>query len=125
MSEIKKEISARLKHLMVDLEHSGIIRDQNEFAQAAGFSPGHLSEIKQGKKGLPIDKAVEICYLYGISANWLLLGKGPQKLQEQVSMDEVLARLSALENKLDSREKNGKTFGRKLKNQESFNVKNQ
>lgn len=111
MTTIKKEISSRLAELLIYLITEGIIKDQNQFSDQTGISRGNLSEIKTGKRGLPIEKAVEICYLYGISANWLLLGRGNMLFNEDENlMAELLARVSEIQKELKSREKNGKTF---------------
>jgi len=55
---------------------------QAEFARKTDFSPGWVSEIKQGKRELPPKMAYAIQGVFGYSAEWLLHGSGTPLLKE-------------------------------------------
>lgn len=80
-----------------------------QFAHSIGLESQHIYEFKNDEnRNVKIFNAIRVCNLYGISANWLLLGIGEMKLKkdkEELSLEE---RLSVLENELKSIKKKSK-----------------
>ncbi|MFP4086404.1 MAG: hypothetical protein ACLFUL_06380 [Desulfobacteraceae bacterium] len=54
-------------------------------------SKGTLSNwINQPNRGIPFQKLYEFCIDWGISFDWLLTGKGPQKRQDEITGKKII-----------------------------------
>ncbi len=67
---LKKEIGIRVKEIRENRMHM----NKNEFAKLIGMQNQYLGTVESGKKGLTVEKAVEICNKTDVSADFLLRG---------------------------------------------------
>ncbi|MEN6385587.1 MAG: helix-turn-helix transcriptional regulator [Phycisphaerales bacterium] len=66
------EVNERLKFIRKYYDMT-----QKEFADAVGLSQGNVSGIEKGNFKPSIDTVISTCEYFGLSTEWLLLGKGP------------------------------------------------
>lgn len=67
--ELKAEIGSRVSKIRCSLN-----LNKKEFARLIGMKEQYLGTVESGKKGLTVEKVVEICDKTGVSADYLLLG---------------------------------------------------
>lgn len=74
------------KRLQTVLDETGI--DQVELARVATVTKGAINQLLKGDiQSLKLEYAVGIQDAYGYNAVWLVLGKGPKKTTESVSVN--------------------------------------
>lgn len=61
------------KRIRRQREQLSLIRE--EFSEKVGISPQFLAEIENGKKGMSAETLYKICDTFGISADYILLGR--------------------------------------------------
>ena len=85
------------------LKHYGTYRVEKlkQFAESVGLKPPHISALRTDpNRCITISHAVKLCELYGISANYLLLGSGEMVQHPAEDGPSIESRLSAIEAKL-------------------------
>ena len=68
-NDLKIEIGKRITEIRVKMNMS-----KNEFARLIGMKNQYLGDVERGKKGLTIEKVVNICNLTGVTADYILFG---------------------------------------------------
>lgn len=66
---IKHEIGQRITEIRKQMHMS-----KKEFSELIGIKQQYLGNVESGKKGLTIEKVIEICNKTEVSADYLLLG---------------------------------------------------
>lgn len=67
---LKKEIGTRVKEIRENIMHM----NKHDFAKLIGMQNQYLGTVESGKKGLTVEKVVEICNKTNVSADYLLRG---------------------------------------------------
>lgn len=67
---LKIEIGKRVKEIRETKMHMS----KNQFAQLIGMQNQYLGTVESGKRGLTIEKAIEICNKTDVSSDYLLRG---------------------------------------------------
>lgn len=105
-------IAERLQELVDRLVKEKKIKNQADFARKAGLRYTNIFEVKQGKRNITIEMVIAICTAFGVSADWILLGK-----EETQPDKERLNRLEDIVSELlmekENREITGKFKGKK------------
>ena len=74
------QIGNRILHLRLKL---GMTQDQ--LSEHLGCTPNYLGQLERGTKNLSLSMAERICYFFGISYDYLLLGKEQDGLTIRIS----------------------------------------
>lgn len=67
---LKKEIGKRVKEIRENKMHM----NKHDFAKLIGMQNQYLGTVESGKRGLTVEKVVEICNKTNMSADYLLRG---------------------------------------------------
>lgn len=67
--ELKSQIGNRVTDIRTSLN-----LNKKDFAKLIGMKEQYLGAVEKGKKGLTVEKVVEICDKTGASADYLILG---------------------------------------------------
>ena len=68
-NDLKNEIGKRITEIRIRMNMS-----KNEFARLIGMKNQYLGDVERGKKGLTIEKVINICNLTGVTADYILFG---------------------------------------------------
>lgn len=74
---------------------------QEKFADELNVSTYHISKIEQGKGGASIEILVDIACKYGVSLDYLIMGKGNNNTETvKATLKSAIEALTKLENEL-------------------------
>ena len=57
---------------------------QDQLSEHLGCTPNYLGQLERGTKNLSLSMAERICYFFGISYDYLLLGKHPNGITMRI-----------------------------------------
>jgi len=89
IAKIEQEIMERLSDFLRRFR-SG--REKNEFWVSFKLTPSKMGRFENMKERPSLFRLIEICERLNLSANWLLLGEGPETLEPQLTETEIIAR---------------------------------
>lgn len=90
------EISRRAERAIGVIIGMRLATSQVEIANKIGMTEARMSWLMSGKKPITLNSAMLLCKVYGINANWLLLGIG-----EPILSPEDEDRMIVINSKLD------------------------
>lgn len=67
---LKEEIGNRVKEIRKNKMHMNKV----QFAELIGMKNQYLGAVESGKRGLTVEKAIEICEIANVSCDYLLRG---------------------------------------------------
>ena len=85
------EFGARLKDLRTT---RGLT--QEKLAEQLGISWDHLCRVKRGNRSCSIDLIIEIAVYFGVSTDYLLLGKRVNQVENRKRLMSVIGELTEL-----------------------------
>ena len=74
---------------------------QEELADDLNISHGHLNKIEKGKEGCSIDLLLELSDFFGVSTDFLLVGKRIDSMEIKARLQGVISNLSGVLKELD------------------------
>ncbi|MCR4751440.1 MAG: helix-turn-helix domain-containing protein [Eubacterium sp.] len=74
---------------------------QEELADDLNISHGHLNKIEKGKEGCSIDLLLELADYFGVSTDFLLVGKRIDSMEIKARLQGVISNLSGVLKELD------------------------
>lgn len=74
------DITARFLRIRDEVLAEGSANSQAEFGRAVGEHSQNFSMMEKGTRAPTLDQCARACEKFGYSANWLLLGIGPVKI---------------------------------------------
>lgn len=83
ITSMRKEIGSRVTYIRERIVHM----TKNDFAKAIKMKSQYLGAVESGKKGLTVEKTIEICNLANVSCDYLLRG-----LEDNSKLKMVLSR---------------------------------
>lgn len=95
---LKGEIGNRVKEIRKNKMHMNKV----QFADLIGMKNQYLGAVESGKRGLTVEKAIEICEKANVSCDYLLRGidnsleKYPEKLLNRYSKFEICKALEII-----------------------------
>lgn len=100
----KKAITERFMMICDEVIQAGVCKTRKEFAAAVGEHPQNLTLMDKGTRSPTLEQLARACDLYGYSPTWLILNRGPRKLQEG-EKDPIEERVESLESDLEALKK--------------------
>lgn len=97
MYYVPEECGARVRSLR---QSAGLT--QNQLAERLHISSDHLRAIENGRRGPSIDLMVELAELFGVSLDYLILGRSRSFDQMQQRLRKTISELQALEKGLNA-----------------------
>ena len=82
-------------------ERSKLGLTQEELANDLNISHGHLNKIEKGKEGCSIDLLLELADYFGVSTDFLLVGKRMDSMELKVRLQGVISNLTGVLKELD------------------------
>ena len=79
----KIDISKRFIEAYERLLKDGVVANKKEFAANVGVSPSMITEISKGRSSVGTSSIQNIVFMYNISAEWLLTGRGEMLKQNE------------------------------------------
>ena len=76
---------------------------QEELALRLNIGHEHMNKIERGKRGCSIDILLELSELFGVSTDYLLMGKRTADASIRNTVENVMEELSSLLGKIDGR----------------------
>lgn len=76
MKQPENSPATRLAELLVNLRESGVVYNDNDFAEKVGLCSNFLSNMKTGKKSVSKKTAERIANTFPVNPEWLLTGVG-------------------------------------------------
>ncbi|MFV0141055.1 hypothetical protein [Empedobacter falsenii] len=67
----KQELNARVLQVMEFLQNSGVVKNDIEFADAAGITKQHLTNMRINKTFFGSVDIMNICKAYNLNANYI------------------------------------------------------
>ena len=77
------------------------VDNQVNFARKMGFTPQNLTLMKAGTRNVMLESVVRLCMDFGVSTEWMLLGKGEMF---PVKKSVILKEIEELKNRIDKLE---------------------
>ena len=74
---------------------------QEELADDLNISHGHLNKIEKGKEGCSIDLLLELADYFGVSTDFLLVGKRIDSMEIKARLQGVISNLSDVLKEID------------------------
>ena len=74
---------------------------KEELADDLNISHGHLNKIEKGKEGCSIDLLLELADYFGVSTDFLLVGKRIDSMEIKARLQGVISNLSGVLKELD------------------------
>ena len=74
---------------------------QEELADDLNISHGHLNKIEKGKEGCSIDLLLELSDFFGVSTDFLLVGKRIDSMEIKARLQGVISNLTGVLKELD------------------------
>ena len=74
---------------------------QEELADDLNISHGHLNKIEKGKEGCSIDLLLELADYFGVSTDFLLVGKRIDSMEIKARLQGVISNLSGVLKEID------------------------
>ena len=74
---------------------------QEELADDLNISHGHLNKIEKGKEGCSIDLLLELADYFGVSTDFLLVGKRIDSMEIKARLKGVISNLSGVLKEID------------------------
>lgn len=89
-NDLRIEIGKRVTEIRTKMQMS-----KNEFARLIGMKNQYLGDVERGKKGLTVERIVNICNITGVTADYILFGvenkfkSNVQKILSNYSKNEI------------------------------------
>ena len=74
---------------------------KEELADDLNISHGHLNKIEKGKEGCSIDLLLELADYFGVSTDFLLVGKRIDSMEIKARLQGVISNLSGVLKEID------------------------
>lgn len=87
----------RLRQLLAELQMT-----QADLARATGVSPSLISDVARGTRKPSSSLQEALLDKFGISATWLVLGKGPMRIVERTEAQDPMSRIESALRELTS-----------------------
>ena len=88
VENILNNIAERLLYLIEDLKQKGHVHEGKKinsgvFADAIGVNPSQFSRITKNELNITLTQVMEITYIFGVRAGWLIEGEEPMYWSEK------------------------------------------
>lgn len=84
----KIDINKRFIFAVNALISEGIVPTKGTISDVLGVKPSKFSEILNERMNVGVDMLADLCHVYNISADWLLLGEGSM-LRNEATADHI------------------------------------
>lgn len=84
----KIDINKRFVFAVNALISEGIVPTKGTISDVLGVKPSKFSEILNERMNVGVDMLADLCHVYNISADWLLLGEGSM-LRNEATADHI------------------------------------
>jgi hypothetical protein len=102
--ELTKQVTTRFmlamgEIIMLHKRTGGPARNMTAFAASIKAVPANISQYDDASNGrnVTVENCCELCRVYGINANWLLLGIGEKYTENNLRFEKIESRLQAVE----------------------------